>query len=232
MKIESHYFEKMNKDDDYEPKNSSSSSSDDEILIPRRNSERKNLRKLPLKSRQANKKPKRSPLKTRNHDDFFVNLDESGASNTEDSLEETTNVADTLNQSVKQSNTNVDVQNNTTECNADIDDDSLHAMLNRKLETISNQLNLYSQDIGELKNEMLIIKRLVAKVEVLIKSRKETTSSDSDTDFLGTLQSFGLPITTKENLDNLEQKLKSEDEKSKLVCLIILFLQNQYHLHA
>lgn len=184
----------------------------------------------PLRSRssQAKKKVKRSPIKARNHDNFFAANDEDNDAldTSQHLLQEPANVIDTSSGNVLPSVSSVDVHNNTTEPMNNIVGDSLHAMLNRKLESISSQLNQNSHELGEMKNEMLIVKRLVAKVEVLIKCRRESNSSDSDHDFLSTLQSFGLPITTKENLDNLEQKLKSEDEKLKLVRLAILFVHN------
>lgn len=220
----------------YNPSGSSSSGSDDEeVYIPRKTERNKNSRKLASgsNSQQQQKKQKRSPLKLRNFDDYFENIEQQTAhasSQSQSTLEKQTGVNDTSHQNAIQSSpiSHVDIANNSHESTAGISDDSLHSMLNRKLEVISNQLNQYRNDVVVLTKEVMDTKRLIAKVEVLIKCRKESTSSDSDNDFLNTLQSYGLPIATKENLDNLELRLKNDDEKSQLVCLMNLFDKHHF----
>lgn len=171
--------------------------------------------------RNKSKKPKKSPVEIQNHDEFFNDLENLNASNNSVELTHAgdASLQSNLNQNSIDSNGLVD-SNGSGLVNGG--DGALHSILIRKMEKISNQLNQYDHDMGLMKKELTDIKRLIVKVEVLIKFRKESTGTDSDPDFLQTLQKFGLPITTKEKLDDLEHKLQNEDEKAKLVCLLHL----------
>lgn len=209
----------MSQKSKFEPSGSSSSSSEEEeeVFVPKKTGARKCARKLP-----GSKMQKRSPLKARNHDDFFKRNEQQTADERGNS--QPTAVNDSSDQNAIQSTPiDIDSSNSSHESNTDFSYDSLHSMLNRKLGAISNQLDQNTNDLNILKEELVSVKRLIAKVEVLIKCRKESSPSDSDHDFLNTLQSYRLPIATKEDLDNLEQKLENENEMSQLVCLLNLF---------
>lgn len=210
----------MSKESIYTPSGSGSSSSDEETFEPSRKNGRKVTRKRPNSSGQPDqKKQKRNALKRRNHDDFFENIEKQTTSKSRSALQQ---IAIDVNSSISEDS---NISGKSQQSTVEISHDSLHSMVSRKLEAISNQLNQHANDMVELKHELVGVKRLVAKVEVLIKCRKESNSSDSDQHFLNTLQSYRLPITTIENLDNLEQRLGNENEKTKLVSLLNSFEQ-------
>lgn len=184
-------------------------SSEDERITTRAGE--KKTRKKNLKRQPANKKAKKgSTITTTNHDKFFEELNKSHESIVDDVLSDESSI---------QSDLSTDNRLNPHE--PTVGDSQLHSMFKQKLENISQQFDQFINGMVELKKEILDVKRQVAKVEVLIKCRKESTSSDPDIDFLNTLQSYGLPFTTKEQLDALEKKLKEENEKSKLVSALI-----------
>lgn len=146
----------------------------------------------------SGKRMKTNLTKSQNHDDFFKNLEEASIK-LHDSSEESSQSTDFGSESNRNSNEN-----------------DLYAKLDRRLENISHQ---NAHEMSELKRDMVELKRMVAKVEVLVKCRKENDSPDTGADYLMTLKSYGLPIDTKENFDALERKLENEAEKSQLVCV-------------
>lgn len=141
-----------------------------------------------------------------NHDDLFKQLSLSSSSNNKSPEQIDVDQIDLT----KEKSIHHDLN--------EIADGEVNSMLLRKLETISNQLNRYTLDMDELKGEVSVLKRLVVRVEVMMKCRKENNpSSDLDAYSPNTLQSYGFPIDTKAKFDALEQRLKNDDEKSKLV---------------
>lgn len=150
------------------------------------------------KKQSTLQREKRPNIPIPNHDDFFKKIENNESSTPIDS--------------------SAGVELDSIESNIEVGNSGdTHSILIQKLTTISNQMNRQENETSEIKNELLVVKRLIAKVEVLLKSRREIcTSSDSDTDFLETLKSYGLPIETKEKFDELEE-LKNENEKAKLV---------------
>lgn len=203
-----------NSDLEFIPEDLSSEEGEEEEEQQTKTANRKRKSALNIREKNSAKKAKKNdknPIKSQNHNDFFINL--------KNSKEMVVSSSDDESQDEHQ--TDADNSNGET---------ALNSMLVRQLEHISNQMNRYAHDMSHLQNEMNVIKRLIVKVEVLIKLRKESTSSDLDVNFLNTLQSYGLPIDTKEKLDALEKKLKNGDDKSKLVRVTILFI-NIYWLH-
>lgn len=77
-------------------------------------------------------------------------------------------------------------------------------------------------EIREQRHEIHGLQRQLARIEALIKFQKESTGDSTDghkenDSCMDILQSYGLPITSIEKLDEIEQNLKAVDFKFKLV---------------
>lgn len=150
---------------------------------------KKNSKKT--KSNAKRQKMNPNPTKPQNHDDFFLQLEDNSREPSNHGAASSSRADSTPNEG------------------------GLYDKLKCQLKNISHQ---NSHEFSELRDDINDLKRMVAKIEVLLKCRKEN-STDSDGDFLNTLKSFGLPIDTKEDFDALEQRIKRETEKAKLVCV-------------
>lgn len=181
---------------------SDSSSSEGEIL-PKKIRQR-NGKLISNSSRLAGKRA----MQRTNHDDFFKNVE----GHSDSSEPKNKSLESIVDDGSSDENPIQSTSVHRSESATVIENDSMHSMLLRKLEDISHEM-------AELKAAMMSMKRQIVKVEVLIKCRRENNYSETDVDFLNTLKSYGLPLTAKEKLDDLEKKLKDENEKTKLVCL-------------
>lgn len=131
------------------------------------------------------------------HNDFFKNLTASRAKSSERSAEigESEESSPVLERS--ESNQNISEENDETKCVRD--------------------------EIRELKHVAYGLQRQLARIETLIKFQKEPAVDSDDIhsrkeSYIEILQSYGLPIASKEKLDEIEQNLKAAEFKTKLVC--------------
>lgn len=88
-------------------------------------------------------------------------------------------------------------------------------------------------DIKELKSMLGDVMRQVAQIKVLIKfQRLPSVSQREDDNYLEVLQSYGLPISSKDKLDELEKTLRIDDKKKHWYALnsfllrLIILIQN------
>lgn len=151
-----------------------------------------------LKKRKVDK----PSVKNKNHNDFFKNIHGSISELPGTSVETATNAETII--MVEGSSESIQKSPHISEKN---DDDSKKSV---------------EDDIRELKHMMHGMQRQLARVETLIKFQKEAAGDSTDAQsrketYIEILQSYGLPITSKEKLDEIEQNLKDVDFKKKLV---------------
>lgn len=167
----------------------SSGDEEEDIAEPLDTKKRRNASN---KNANQSKKQKRVPMKSKNHNDFFEkHLDAEPANNTLNLLP-------------------VDQQ---------IQTDSNLGPIDTVLPQINNETSFQqlTQDMRELKDIVMDLKRHVARVEVLIKCQKSSVLNKSNENCMEVLQSFGLPIMEKSKLDELEKSLANKDNKARLV---------------
>lgn len=114
---------------------------------------------------------------------------------------------------------------NKTAKNAEKDfptDDSIDRTQTQTQSTSKSALVVEEDEIHEIKRVLYALQRQLARVEALIKYRKETSDSTDDAHsqnggMMATLQSYGFPVKTVEKLKEIEKNLKAENFKAKLV---------------
>lgn len=152
-------------------------------------------------------KTDRPPIKNKNYNEFFKNVHNfpeksSGSSAEMAKNAETVTVEDDSSNSIHNSQ-HISGQNYVV-----VEEDLIQSM---------------RDEIVEQKNAIFGMRRQLARIETLIKFQKESASDSTDghpekDSCIEILQSHGLPITSKEKLDEIEQNLKAVDFKTKLVC--------------
>lgn len=159
-------------------------------------------------SKKKKTKADKPPIKNKNYNEFFKNL--GFASKSPEKLVETaenTEIITVPEDSIESSQTS----QHTLEKN---DSNAEHS--NKSMQ----------DDIRELTNVVYGLQRQLARVETLIKFQKENEADSGDINsrkesYIEILQSHGLPIASKEKLDEIEQNLKAVDFKTKLVCHVL-----------
>lgn len=176
---------------------SDSNHSSDPNYVPMKKKEEKRTRppsSKTVKPDAKKQKIERLPIKNKNHNEFFERVESPDP--------------DPLNKTAK---------------NAEKDfptDDSIDRTQTQS--TSKSALVVEEDEIHEIKRVLYALQRQLARVEALIKYRKETSDSTDDAHsqnggMMATLQSYGFPVKTVEKLKEIEKNLKAENFKAKLV---------------
>lgn len=160
-------------------------------------------------SKAKKTKPQRSNVKTRNHNKFF---------------EKRKNASCVENDDDDDDDWMMDAQRNSQEKNRRKESPNKSASEpgDASLSQLADDISVrkLAQDMHELKELVLGIKKQIFKVEILIKSRKghgNTLSDGEEEGFKDVLRRYKLPIASKEDLDGLEVKLKCATDRKILV---------------
>lgn len=182
---------------------------------PEKIGEKKNSKRSSKRSNQTHrskkKKADRSPIKSKNHNEFFKNFDGFVSKSPEKSVETAENSEIST------------VPEDSIEL-IESSQKSPHTL--RKNDSNTEHSNKSMQDdVSELKSMVYGLQRQLARVETLIKFQKESAVDSDDIhskkgSYIQILQHYGLPIASKEKLDEIEKNLKIVDFKSKLVCYV------------
>lgn len=207
-------------DDNYTPSMESSDSSPEKFDKKTTDAKRPKRKGKNTKRQPKAKKVRTEPITVRkNHNDFFENLRDgsSKSPNRNDEHEAVSNTAQDPNSSIE----NVGNESFTA---LDESNESQHVLL-------KNDWNIRDV-LSELKNGMLGLKRQVARLEAFIKFQKGPAHDSPDfnsrkENYVETLRSYGLPINSKEKLDEIEENLKSTAYKTKLV-----WIDNLHEIHS
>lgn len=166
-----------------------------------------------LKRQKRNK----SPVKNKNHNDFFQNVHGFPENLSEKSIDTATIEAATAEIATVETTAAQDDSSNSIQ-------NLQHAIEENGLVVGEDLIKSMRDEIRELKHTQLKMLRQLARVEALIKFQKDqSTAAHTENDScIDILQSFGLPIKSNEKLNEIEQNLKAVDFKTKLVRIYLI----------
>lgn len=204
-------------DDSYKPNVSSDSNDSDNEPTNKKAKKSTNNKKTQYRRKNSTAiSNKSSPVRISNYDTFFVN-DVSESSD----IEKIEAVGVDEESSEKQENSNGSSHIEIIE--VDILNESNKKQENSTVENLSSShLNQMQNEIKEIKIMLQSLTRQVAKIEVLLKYQKPqkhiaNDMEHTDEDFIQKLESYGLPVSSKSKLDEIEKCLSNKEYKSKLV---------------
>lgn len=175
---------------------------------PKKSGEKKTTKKRQSKaasqsSRTKKQKTDRPLVKNQNHNDFFKNV---------------------VDLSEKSSGSSVDMAKNPETIG--VKDTSAKSMDEKEEESNESM----RAEMREVKHIMYGVQRQLARIETLIKFQRESVNSNElGTNYIEDLESIGLPITSKEQMEQIEKELETTKFKDKLVRCNIHSIQIKYN---